>query len=102
MTSTILRLWSQATPLLHQVLVSSEYPQPSQVQNTIPIHLSFAIPGMGNVIGLLAGVGFATSVRSAMGSTDGEPALTSLRRGNAGLGQLPQQKKMSAVLTPTL
>lgn len=45
-TCTIFLLWFQATPLLHQVLISSECPHPLPLRITIPIHPSFAIPGM--------------------------------------------------------
>ena len=77
----------------HQLRVSSSLP----VRTTIPIHPSFAIRGMqGNVIGLLATVGFATPVRFAAGSIDGKPALTGLPRGNASLGHpLPAEKNAS-------
>lgn len=48
----------------------------------------------GNVIGLLAVVGFATPVMFAARSTNGKPALTSLHSGNAGLGHpTPAEKK---------
>ena len=54
----------------------------------------------GNVIGLLATVGFATPVRFAAGSTDSKPALTSLPRGNASLSHPPPAEKRPAMLTP--
>ena len=56
----------------------------------------------GNVIGLLATVGFATPVRFAAGSTDSKPALTSLPRGNASLGHPPPAEKNASDADPWL
>ena len=56
----------------------------------------------GNVIGLLATVGFATPVRFAAGSTDSKPALTSLPRGNASLGHPPPAEKNASNADPWL
>ena len=54
-----------------------------------------------DVVGLLAVVGFAMPARFASGSTEGKPALTSLHRGNIGLGHPPPAEKNARAVTPS-